>query len=104
MEIENLVFFAYVDWCSHKTKLIEKNNLRNKMCETIFKQWRGRQEGEGEIEWHFVGPNWVKVSIMGWYQSRFPKGNHGQEFQGRRGTKGREKGLKRKRERERGED
>jgi hypothetical protein len=34
----------------------------------------------------------VKVSIMGWYQSRFPKGNHGQEFQGRRGTKGREKG------------
>jgi len=29
---------------------------------------------------------------MGWYQSRFPKENNGQEFQGGRGTKGREKG------------
>ncbi len=36
---------------------------------------------------------------MGWYQSRFPKGNHGQEFEGRRGTKGMEKEGRGKRER-----
>jgi hypothetical protein len=29
---------------------------RNKMFETIFKQWRGRQEGEGEIDDTLLAP------------------------------------------------